>query len=122
VPSLLTDQAKGHSDGYLFAMIRNGRGAMPTYNRIEEPDRWDVVNYVRGLQGKLGVTVATGPLGKPGETGDKLPGVTLSAPTRPAPYFVHAGSQAGRPLDALQHAKMAAPPPTADTTRKAVKP
>jgi mono/diheme cytochrome c family protein len=119
VPSLLTDQAKGRSDGYVFAMIRNGRGAMPTYNRIEEPDRWDVVNYVRGLQGKLNVTVATGPLGKPGETGDKLPGVTLTAPTRPAPYFVHAGSQAGRPLDALQHAKTAAP---ADTTGKGGKP
>ena len=31
-------------------MIRNGRGTMPTYNRIEEMERWDVVNYVRGLQ------------------------------------------------------------------------
>ena len=49
-PSLLTDQAKGRSDGYIWGMIRNGRGAMPTYNRIEEMERWDVVNYVRGLQ------------------------------------------------------------------------
>ena len=33
-------------------MIRNGRGLMPTYNRIEEPDRWDIVNYLRAIQGK----------------------------------------------------------------------
>ncbi len=39
------------TDGYIWGMIRNGRGLMPTYNRIEELDRWDVVNYVRGLQG-----------------------------------------------------------------------
>ena len=44
---------KGRTDGYIFGMIRNGRGLMPPYNRIEEMDRWDVVNYVRALQGKL---------------------------------------------------------------------
>ncbi len=67
-------------------MIRNGRGLMPTYNRIEESDRWDVVNYVRGLQGKLGHAVLTGPLGAPGETGAKLPGATLTGPTQPSRY------------------------------------
>ena len=56
-PSLLADQAKGRSDGYIWGMIRNGRGLMPPYNRIEEADRWDVVNYVRGLQGKLDVKI-----------------------------------------------------------------
>jgi mono/diheme cytochrome c family protein len=123
VPSLLADQAKSRSDGYVFGMMRNGRGLMPTYNRIEEPDRWDVVNYIRGLQGKLaGITVPTGPLGKPGETGDKLPGVTQSGPTRPAPYWVRAGSQAGRALDAAQHAKGTTPTAPADTTKKAGKP
>ena len=74
-------------------MIRNGRGLMPTYNRIEEMDRWDVVNYVRGLQGRY--AVATGPVGLPGETGDKVPGFSQSGPTRPSPYYNHAGSQAG---------------------------
>ena len=58
---------------------------MPTANRIEEMERWDVVNYVRGLQGKY--TVATGPVGRPGETGDKLPGATRDAPTVPVKYF-----------------------------------
>lgn len=85
-PSLLTDLTKGRTDGYIWGMIRNGRATMPSYNRIEEMDRWDVVNYVRGLQGKLGAPVATGPVGLPGETGDKLPGVTRMGPTVPAAY------------------------------------
>jgi mono/diheme cytochrome c family protein len=87
-PSLLTDQAKGYTDGFIWGLIRNGRGFMPTYNRIEEMDRWDVVNYVRGLQGKLGAAVPTGAVGLPGETGDKLPGATRTGPTVP-PAFAH---------------------------------
>jgi mono/diheme cytochrome c family protein len=81
--SLVTDITKARTDGYIFGMIRNGRGMMPSYNRIEEPDRWDVVNYLRGLQGMAGKQVETGPLAAPGVTGDKLPGVTRMAPTRP---------------------------------------
>jgi mono/diheme cytochrome c family protein len=85
--------APGRTDGYIWGMIRNGRGLMPTYNRIEEFDRWDIVNYVRGLQGRY--AVATGPVGLPGETGDKVPGFSQSGPTRPAPYYDRVGSQAG---------------------------
>jgi mono/diheme cytochrome c family protein len=85
--------APGRTDGYIWGMMRNGRGLMPSYNRIEELDRWDVVNYVRGLQGRY--AVQTGPVGLPGETGDKLPGYSQTGPTRPSPYYVHAGSQAG---------------------------
>ena len=85
--------APGRTDGYIWGMIRNGRGLMPTYNRIEELDRWDVVNYVRGLQGRY--AVVTGPVGLPGETGDKVPGFSQSGPTRPSPYYDHVGSQAG---------------------------
>lgn len=84
--SLVNDITKGRSDGYIFGMIRNGRGMMPSYNRIEEADRWDVVNYLRGLQGSLGQTVPTGPLAAPGVTGDRVPGATRTAPTRPAPF------------------------------------
>ena len=91
-PPLIGPSAEGKSDGYLWAIIRNGRGAMPSYNRIEEMDRWDVVNYIRGLQGKY--QVATGPVGLPGETGDKLPGYSQTGPTRPSPYYKHVGSQA----------------------------
>jgi mono/diheme cytochrome c family protein len=92
-PPLVGASAEGRSDGYIWGIMRNGRGAMPSYNRIEELDRWDVVNYVRGLQGKY--QVAVGPVGLPGETGDKVPGYTQMGPTRPSPYYHHAGSQAG---------------------------
>ncbi len=85
--NLTTDVTKARTDGYIFGMIRNGRGLMPPYNRIEEAERWDVVNYVRGLQGKLGTTVPTGALASPGVGGDKVPGFTKTAPTRPAPFM-----------------------------------
>jgi len=91
-PPLVGPSAEGRSDGYIWGIIRNGRGAMPSYNRIEELDRWDVVNYVRGLQGRYAVEV--GPAGLPGETGDKVPGYTQMGPTRPSPYYKHLGSQA----------------------------
>lgn len=51
--SLLTDLARGYSDGYLYSIIKYGRGVMPLYgDKIYRPsDRWAVVNYVRQLQG-----------------------------------------------------------------------
>ena len=93
--NLNTDVTKGRTDGYIFGMIRNGRGLMPPYNRIEEPDRWDVVNYLRALQGSAGGPVATGPLAAPGITGNKLPGYTRTAPTRPAPFRAPNGRTVG---------------------------
>jgi mono/diheme cytochrome c family protein len=86
VPSLLTDIAKNRSDGYVYGIIRNGRGLMPTYNRIEDMDRWDVVNYLRGLQGRLGAPVSTDPAGQPGENGPAVPTYSVTAPTRPVPF------------------------------------
>ena len=90
--SIVTDMTRSRTDGYLFGMIRNGRGLMPSYNRIEEADRWDVVNYVRGLQGAGGRTVAVGPLAAPGVTGDKVPGPSEVGPTKPAPFYDPRGS------------------------------
>ena len=85
--NLLMDMTKNRSDGYIFGMMRNGRGLMPAYNRIEEADRWDVVNYVRALQGKAtGVVFATGPIAMPGVNGDKVPGATVLGPTRWTPH------------------------------------
>lgn len=51
-PSLLTDRARGFSDGYLYSIIRYGRGVMPRYgDKVYHPaDRWAIVNYVRRLQ------------------------------------------------------------------------
>ena len=84
--NLTTDMTKARTDGYIFGMIRNGRGLMPPYNRIEEMDRWDVVNYLRALQGVNGKTVEVGALAAPGVTGDKVPGATMLGPQRPAPF------------------------------------
>ena len=51
-PSLLTARARGYSDGYIYSIIRYGRGVMPRYgDKVVRPDdRWAVVNYVRKLQ------------------------------------------------------------------------
>jgi mono/diheme cytochrome c family protein len=54
-PSLLTEQARGYTDGYLYAVVRHGRTLMPAYgDRILGDDRWHVVNYLRMLQGAGG--------------------------------------------------------------------
>ena len=114
--SLTMDVTKNRSDGYIFGMIRNGRGLMPPYNRIEEPDRWDVVNYVRTLQGR-GSAPADTTHGRPGETGALVPGASISAPTRSAPYYNFMSPQAGaspsREVPGTGVAPtMVAPPPT----------
>ena len=84
---LVSERVQNFTDGYIWGMMRNGRGLMPSYNRIEEMDRWDVVNYIRALQGKVpGVVADTMPAGLPGETGDKLPGPTRSGPQHPSVY------------------------------------
>lgn len=86
--NLLMDLTKNRSDGYIFGMMRNGRGLMPPYNRIEESDRWDVVNYLRALQGKVtDVKFETGPLALPGVNGDKVPGPTQLGPTHWTPHM-----------------------------------
>ena len=53
-PDLTAEATKQRSDGYLYAMIRQGRGIMPRYgDKIRGADRWHVVHYVRQLQGVL---------------------------------------------------------------------
>lgn len=74
------------ADGYIFGMIRNGRGLMPPYNRIEESDRWDIVNYLRTIQGK-GTIAADTTHGRPGETGALVPGASRMGPTNPSPFY-----------------------------------
>lgn len=41
---------RGYSDGYIWGMITNGRGLMPSYPRIPAMDRWHLVAHVRRLQ------------------------------------------------------------------------
>jgi mono/diheme cytochrome c family protein len=83
-PSIIGDGSKARADGYIYGMLRNGRGLMGSYNRIEERDRWHVVNYVRALQGKTTIAPQLGALGKPGENGATVPRASATAPTLPA--------------------------------------
>ena len=46
---LTTGRLDDFSDGYLFALITQGRGLMPGYARIDRATRWDLVNYLRSL-------------------------------------------------------------------------
>jgi len=108
---LVSGPALSRTDGYIFGMIRNGRGNMPSYNRIEEKDRWDVVNYVRGLQGKLPAAVPTGPLAVPGLNGPAVPGPTTLGPTRPVPH-----TAAG--IQSMNGASQAPAPVPGDTTHR----
>ena len=48
--NLLSERAVGLSDGYIYGMIANGRGVMPTYRRVPHEDRWYLVEFVRDLQ------------------------------------------------------------------------
>jgi mono/diheme cytochrome c family protein len=48
--NLLSDRAMDLSDGYIYGMISNGRGVMPSYRRVPHDDRWYLVEYVRKLQ------------------------------------------------------------------------
>lgn len=82
-----SNAATALSDGYIFGIIRNGRGLMPPYNRMEEGERWDVINYLRSIQRAAPGTVVTTAIGRPGETGTLVPGPSRTAPTRPAPFF-----------------------------------
>jgi len=51
-PDLTLGPSQQRADGYLYAMIRQGRGIMPRYgDKVRGLDRWAVVNYLRQLQG-----------------------------------------------------------------------
>jgi hypothetical protein len=121
--------AAGYTDGYLFAIMRNGRGLMPSYNRIEEPDRWDIVNYLRSLQGKIAIPADTSHC-RPGETGLCVPNASQMGPTRPSTYYHASGGMPGAepgaapaaPGARTDSATKTVPPDSArksDTTRKA---
>jgi mono/diheme cytochrome c family protein len=82
-PAINGAATQARSDGYIWGMMRNGRGLMASFNRIPERERWDVVNYVRGLQGKY--PVPTGSTFKPGEA-RAFSGVSSIAPNMPHAY------------------------------------
>ena len=46
-----SDKIKKEADGELFWKITNGRGPMPPWKHLPEKERWQIVNYIRQLQG-----------------------------------------------------------------------
>ena len=51
-PDLTLPTTRGRSDGYVYAVIRAGRGLMPSYGpRTNHLERWAIVEYVRSLSG-----------------------------------------------------------------------
>ncbi len=55
-PDLTTAQPAERSDGYLDATIRNGSIVMPAYgDAMAADERWEIVLYLRHLQGRLGM-------------------------------------------------------------------
>ncbi len=81
-PSLLTSRARAYRDGYIYSIIRYGRGVMPRYgDKVYLPfDRWAIVNHVRKLQAQ-----SPAPVEPP----------AAAAPIPPAPSAL--GSTGGRP-------------------------
>lgn len=79
-PAINGAATAARSDGYLWGMLRNGRGLMANFNRIPEQERWDIVNYVRGLQGQY--PVPTGQVVRPGDAAS-FSRVSAIAPTVP---------------------------------------
>jgi mono/diheme cytochrome c family protein len=49
---LTSPRARAYTDGYIYSIVRYGRGLMPRYgDKIYDPtDRWAIVNHVRKLQ------------------------------------------------------------------------
>ena len=43
---------KNFTDGHIYTVISQGIRRMPSYKRIRSSDRWDIVNYVRYLNGQ----------------------------------------------------------------------
>jgi mono/diheme cytochrome c family protein len=81
-PSLLTPRARGYSDGYIYSIIRYGRGVMPRYgDKVYAPvERWAIVNHVRKLQGQSGAAAAA-----PGSAAPIPPGPSATGSTAVVP-------------------------------------
>jgi mono/diheme cytochrome c family protein len=69
VPPVATGNALTLSDGYLFGIIRAGRGLMPAYGaRMNFDEAWSIVTYVNQLQVNAGAVPAPAPAAAPAGT------------------------------------------------------
>jgi mono/diheme cytochrome c family protein len=66
---LVSGTALGLSDGYIYGIIRAGRGLMPAYGtRMTHTERWAVVMYVRQMQTQFGRAPVAAPAQQPAAT------------------------------------------------------
>jgi mono/diheme cytochrome c family protein len=74
-PNLTLPASVARTDGYIYAIIRVGRGIMPAYGpRTSHLERWAIVNYVRQLQQSAGAApAAQPPAGQPAEGAGAAP-------------------------------------------------
>lgn len=51
-PSLLVDEVQGAMPGAIFWIVSNGvvRRGMPVWSKLPEPQRWQIVSYVKSLK------------------------------------------------------------------------
>jgi mono/diheme cytochrome c family protein len=51
-PNLHSQRVKGATDGELFWLLRNGslKNGMPSWSRIPEPQRWQVITFLKSLR------------------------------------------------------------------------
>lgn len=81
-PSLLTARARAYTDGYIYSIIRYGRGVMPRYgDKVYAPaERWAIVNHVRKLQRQSPAPAAAAGAATPVPPGPSATGSTGAAP------------------------------------------
>ncbi len=61
-PSFHSDRLRSVPDGYLFQVMTNGFGTMPSYApQVPVEDRWAIVGYIRALQFSQHATLADVP-------------------------------------------------------------
>lgn len=81
-PSLVTARARAYSDGYLYSIIRYGRGVMPRYgDKVYAPvERWAIVNHVRKLQSQSPAPAAAAGAAAPIPPSPSVTGSTGTVP------------------------------------------
>jgi len=73
-PSLRAGALQQATPGELFWILTNGivRHGMPAWSKLPEPQRWQIVAFLRGLNGSARETPATRPIHRQ-QGGDRLP-------------------------------------------------
>ncbi|HEX2093091.1 MAG TPA: cytochrome c [Longimicrobiaceae bacterium] len=84
-PAVNAAPTQARSDGYLYGVIRVGRGLMPPYgDRLSQADAWAVVVYLRRLQGRFENPAPPPPVSGAPRAGPALVPQTIEPDASPA--------------------------------------